>query len=329
MRPIGVLVVSVLVSQWTACGGGATKTPEQAPRPQCSDGLDNDGDGKIDWPIDPGCTSASDDSEADDCPSGPNCPVCSNGVDDDGDGTTDYPADTSCRSASGPSEACPSGEPVPVVNQQATLGDTTFAANDYEPPCGAGSSGPDLVYQLEIPDLSDLHIKLDATWDAAMVLLGSTCSGAAIACSNPEDFHVASLAGGTYFLVVDGLSHAAFGPFTLNVSGLVAPGGSCESALFLSGALACDTGLHCDGALGARTCRVPQCSDGIDNDGDGKIDWPDDPGCSSPFDDAETDDCPGGPNCPACSDGLDNDGDGKIDYPSDPSCASASGASEA
>lgn len=35
--------------------------------------------------------------------------------------------------------------------------------------------------------------------------------------------------------------------------------------------------------------NAPQCSDGIDNDGDGYIDYPDDPGCSSPTDDDESD----------------------------------------
>ena len=33
--------------------------------PQCSDEVDNDGDGKIDFPADPGCTSASDNDETD------------------------------------------------------------------------------------------------------------------------------------------------------------------------------------------------------------------------------------------------------------------------
>lgn len=33
---------------------------------------------------------------------------------------------------------------------------------------------------------------------------------------------------------------------------------------------------------------LPQCSDGLDNDGDGQIDHPNDPGCSSPTDDDET-----------------------------------------
>ena len=61
---------------------------------------------------------------------------------------------------------------------------------------------------------------------------------------------------------------------------------------------------------------LPQCSDELDNDGDGKIDFPNDPGCDSPQDDNETD----GSEEPECSDGKDNDGDGRIDYPIDPGC---------
>lgn len=54
-----------------------------------------------------------------------------------------------------------------------------------------------------------------------------------------------------------------------------------------------------------------QCSDSIDNDGDGLIDYPDDPGCSSLGDDNETDlvvspycgdgSCNGTENCASCS----------------------------
>jgi hypothetical protein len=61
---------------------------------------------------------------------------------------------------------------------------------------------------------------------------------------------------------------------------------------------------------------VPQCSDERDNDRDGLIDFPNDPGCSSPQDDDETN----GGTPPQCSDGTDNDGDGYIDYPRDPGC---------
>ena len=61
-----------------------------------------------------------------------------------------------------------------------------------------------------------------------------------------------------------------------------------------------------------------QCSDGIDNDGDGLVDLSD-PGCASAEDNDETNETP-----PAtqCSDGVDNDGDGLIDL-SDPGCANA------
>ncbi len=67
------------------------------------------------------------------------------------------------------------------------------------------------------------------------------------------------------------------------------------------------------------------CSDGLDNDGDGFVDYPADPGCSSPGDTDETDP----PPPPACSDGLDNDNDGKIDYPNDPGCTDANDTDEA
>jgi len=51
--------------------------------PECSDGLDNDGDGTTDAGDDPGCTGSEDTSEH-----GPL--ACDNGKDDDGDGRSDY-----------------------------------------------------------------------------------------------------------------------------------------------------------------------------------------------------------------------------------------------
>ncbi len=47
------------------------------------------------------------------------------------------------------------------------------------------------------------------------------------------------------------------------------------------------------------------CDDGADNDGDGLVDFPEDPGCIHPAATFED---------PKCQDGIDNDGDGKIDY---------------
>jgi OOP family OmpA-OmpF porin len=61
---------------------------------------------------------------------------------------------------------------------------------------------------------------------------------------------------------------------------------------------------------------VSICSDGQDNDGDGLVDFPNDPGCTAADDLDETDP-------PQCSDGKDNDGDGQIDFPADKGCSAA------
>jgi glucose/arabinose dehydrogenase len=58
---------------------------------------------------------------------------------------------------------------------------------------------------------------------------------------------------------------------------------------------------------------LPECSDGVDNDGDGMTDHPQDSGC------ADTD---GLFETPLCQDGFDNDGDGAVDL-EDPECRTA------
>lgn len=60
--------------------------------------------------------------------------------------------------------------------------------------------------------------------------------------------------------------------------------------------------------------EIPECNDTIDNDGDGLIDYPDDPSCDSPSDTTES------PFSYQCNDTIDNDGDGWIDFPFDPQC---------
>lgn len=76
-------------------------------QPDCDDGLDEDGDGLVDYPADPGCTGPTDESERE------ASLACDNGLDDDGDGTIDLldpgcaePADTDER---GPLYACDNG----------------------------------------------------------------------------------------------------------------------------------------------------------------------------------------------------------------------------
>ncbi len=79
---------------------------DREPSPACSDLADNDGDGKTDFPADPGCTSAADDDETDPFQPPPD-PACSDGADNDGDGKTDFPADPGCTSAADDDETDP------------------------------------------------------------------------------------------------------------------------------------------------------------------------------------------------------------------------------
>ncbi len=64
-----------------------------------------------------------------------------------------------------------------------------------------------------------------------------------------------------------------------------------------------------------------QCSDGFDNDGDLQVDFPFDLGCTGPSDTTEN-------SGAACGDGLDNDGDGDVDFPADDDCTSLTDGSE-
>ena len=65
----------------------------------CADGLDDDGDGLVDHPLDPGCASLLDPSER-----GASF-QCDNGIDDDGDLAIDFPADSGCLHPTNPIEA--------------------------------------------------------------------------------------------------------------------------------------------------------------------------------------------------------------------------------
>jgi hypothetical protein len=65
---------------------------------------------------------------------------------------------------------------------------------------------------------------------------------------------------------------------------------------------------------------VRPCADGVDNDGDTLIDYPDDPECLSVADESEE---------PQCNDGVDNDFDGDTDFGADADCSDAADLFEA
>ena len=214
------------------------------------------------------------------------------------------------------------------------LTDTTIGAhNDVFPTCAAttGHTAGDKTYRVDVPAMATLNFALTnqnpAFWSDVVELFNSTCGGTPIQCQAfNEGMSLTSVAAGTYYFVVDGYSGGSGeeGAYTLGVSGKIQNGASCESVLAQSGAIVCGTGYTCKGTVGSRTCQPGLCGDGIDNDGDGKIDYPADPGCDSLGDDTEQNPTP----LPVCADGMDNDTDTLVDWPADFGCTAASGTSE-
>ena len=106
-------------------------------QPDCDDGLDDDGDGLVDYPADPGCTSPTDTSERE------ATLACDNEFDDDGDGTIDLedpgctdPGDTDER---GPLYECDNG-----------LDDDLDTFADF--PNDSGCLHPTNLYELPAPE---------------------------------------------------------------------------------------------------------------------------------------------------------------------------------
>jgi large repetitive protein len=314
-----------------SCSGAAgmeTCTPAA-----CNDTMDADGDGFPGFPSDPGCTSTSDGDETDDCPSGPNCPACGNDLDDDSDGFIDYPMDPSCAAASVNSELAPcvSSEPVPTFTGNVTGATTAGTLNDVALSCG--TNGRDVAYRLFVtqPLVSLTIDSVGSATDVTLALRLASCNSNDLTCNSggagSGDARIAltSVAIGEYFIMVDDDNQASPTTYNLTVSGVLAPGNTCNPA---STTFVCSEGHACLGAAGAETCVPGPCNDTVDADGDGDPGYPSDPGCTSISDLTEADDCPSGPMCPVCSNGMDDDGDGMIDYPMDVGCLAASGTTE-
>lgn len=96
------LILLALILALSAGGWSSHANAQASPVYLCSDALDNDGDGLVDYPADTGCTSTTDNDEAVSA-----LPLCSDGIDNDGDGSTDYPADGGCGSFSDTTEDTP------------------------------------------------------------------------------------------------------------------------------------------------------------------------------------------------------------------------------
>jgi hypothetical protein len=294
----------------------AVSTVMCANKTACNDGIDNDGDGKIDL-NDPDCTDPSDNSEH-----GVTVysPQCRDGVDNDGDGKIDALVQSAGNGAAQATIAA--GDPqsyIPGFNARAAqsgvgpiqdaalfdqataqkicqvMGYTTAVSVDSRHNDGRNgftSPGNNTLSRWNPATNSFDYLNAKAAgnrWIATLV-----CGGTPADCSNGKDDDGD---GATDFPADNGCASATDSSERPHDPGCSNPDDNDERD------------------------SLNQCEDGIDNDGDGKTDFPADAGCSSPNDTDETGE-------PDCADGKDNDGDGWIDFPDDGGCSSKEDTSE-
>jgi hypothetical protein len=199
--------------------------PLERPPVACNDGLDNDGDGLIDYPADPGCASDGDTTETQPLP------ACSDGKDNDQDGLTDFPNDPGCADPADDNEF----NPAPPTELPARL---TVSADWGSGYCADVAVANDTAQALEWTTRFPVQGMIGSFWNAVYTQDG----GQAIATG--EEWNK-----------------------------ILASGGSAHF-----------------GFCAERPPAPPKaaCGDGLDNDGDGLIDFPADPGCASADDDDET-----------------------------------------
>jgi uncharacterized repeat protein (TIGR01451 family) len=274
------------------CTGPEDDKEEPDTKPACDDGKDNDGDGKIDFPADPGCSSKQDDSERN-----PNGPECDNGKDDDGDGKVDFPADPDCT---GPEDDDEGQDSLSFKVEKISDLDTVKPGQVITYTLTVKNAGTNIANQIRLVDQTPANLTYMPN--------GST-DGCVLNPANRVDCRLETYQAGqtrTYILKFK-VNHDATCPSVVdNFADLQVrnPNGTYTSFLWSN---------HDYTDLVCKT----QCSDAIDNDSDGLIDFPADPGCSSADDDSEKN-----PHGPQCDNGKDDDGDGKIDFPADPGCSS-------
>jgi uncharacterized repeat protein (TIGR01451 family) len=257
------------------CTGQNGTTTPPVNLPQCADGIDNDNDGKTDWDVpgghgDPGCSTPTDNNESDD-PAPP--AQCQDGIDNDQDNLIDL-ADPGC---SGPSD------------------------ND-ESNGGGGGNSADLSV---VKTVSSASPAPSSTITYTITVHNSGLAAAAnVAVTDllPSGVVFVSSDNGTAYASTTGVwtvgSVASGTDMVLNIVATVAAtsGVQVSNTASISHSDATDpnngndsstvTFTSTDGGQGGGS--NPQCSDGIDNDNDGQVDYPADSDCTDAQDNNES-----------------------------------------
>ncbi len=304
--------------------------------PQCSDGIDNDEDGKTDTE-DPGCTSANDNDESDEATNTP--PVAKNISTTTNENksvaislnATDTDGDTLTYSATNPSHGSISGK-APDITYTPNTGYSGSDSFKYKANDGKAESNVATV-SITVNALADCGDGLDNDNDGKVDLTDPGCTSAndddetdptpSAVCGN-DIVETGEVCDGNSQSCISG-GYGGFKQCNSQCTGFNA----CLATEYCgdgtkNGPEECDDGNTASGDGCSAACTIEstptpkQCNDGIDNDGDGKTDYPADPGCSSTSDDDELD-----LSTAQCNDGIDNDGDGLVDWQYDLGCYGA------
>ena len=326
----------IFVDGVAGAGGPVEITVSEVELAQCLNGIDDDGNGRVDFPSDPGCTEAADREETP-----PEViPACANDEDDDGDGAVDYPLDFGCIAASGNSEVDRCGQGVRFqefpADRDFVLGDTSEGTNSVRGSCG-GANAPEVIYRYYNPFASRLTFSTvhPETEISTVLHIRRDCGaanselGAPAGCSAGDGvgmqgrLTVDRAAVGEYWVVVDTRAGAG-GAFKLSVevrrldAGCVNGRDDDEDGAVDGDDPGCEGPMDEDEADPPAGSPASVCSNGEDDDDDGLPDFPYDPGCAARGDADEAD-----PEVvPACANGMDDDNDNRVDFPLDPGCQS-------
>lgn len=288
---------------------------------QCQDGVDNDSNGFIDYPDDFGCTSKLDDLEARSDDQAERNPSCKNGLDDDGDGKIDYPEDTGCESVIDDSEGdsskvCLLSNPdIELIVSDVEIGNTGLGdvsdsifvgGSIYKPgetialvsdgaaivdedikslvPGASIKRGPGYIYVLFRNDKERLGREF---FHGKFTISGAKITKAVNSAGR--------YSGSSSFFIGGNFEGQGDGVYDLEGLNSLQD----EFAVYNTGAdnyvdIASITNGGSDAVFVYYDYKDEvtggcQCQDGIDNDGDGIIDYPNDKGCDSLEDNDETD----------------------------------------
>ncbi len=248
------------------CSSKADTDEKDALGAECDNGLDDDRDGFIDYRVDgsgdPGCVSAFDTSEANAQGS-----ECDNNIDDDGDNLIDYPQDPGCSSRADDSEKNPNG---PACDNGKD--DDVDGLIDF--PLDPGCSGPtDTSEDNENGPACDDGKDNDGDGKIDFRVDGQGDPG----CTDVHDTDEEDPTGPT---PTPTRTPTSTSTPTATATGTVTPEPTATATA--TGTVEVTT------TPTITATPQPKCSDGVDNDGDGKVDL-DDPGCSNDDDDTEDD----------------------------------------